>query len=152
MLWIALHLPDLSLQATTRGLLPHIPVAITETHGNRTLICAANTPARDAGALPGGTAAAARAVAGDIVLLPREVEREHDALLKIALCALQFTPGVSIVRDALLLDVESSLTLFGGLGKLCNALRQTLRQLGFQATLGVAPTPLAAEQIGRAHV
>ena len=38
MLWIAVHLPDLSLQATTRGLLPQIPVAITETSGNRTLV------------------------------------------------------------------------------------------------------------------
>ena len=101
MLWIALHLPDLSLQATTRGLLPQIPVAITETHGNRTLVHAANAAARDAGAHPGHSAAAARAVAGDIVMLPRDVERERDALGKIALSALQFTPGVSIVRDAL---------------------------------------------------
>ena len=150
MLWIALHLPDLSLQATTRGLLPHIPVAITETSGNRTLVQAANAAARDAGALPGHSAAAARAVDADIVLLPRDVERERDALGKIALSALQFTPGVSVVRDSILLDVESSLMLFGGLGKLCSALRDNLRALGFRATLGVAPTPLAAEMFARA--
>ena len=134
----------------TRGLLPRIPVAITETHGNRTLIQAANAAARDAGAAAGSTAAAARALIDDIVLLPRDVAKEHAALQKIALSALQFTPGVSIVRDSILLDIESSLMLFGGLGKLCNALRQTLRQLGFQATLGVAPTPLAAELFARA--
>ena len=154
MLWIALHLPDLSLQATTRGLLPQIPVAITETHGNRTLVHAANAAARDAGAHPGHSAAAARAVAGAgvnaIVMLPRDIEREREALEKIALSALQFTPGVSIVRDALLLDIESSLTLFGGLGKLCNALKQNLRQLGYRAAFGVAPTPLAAEILARA--
>ena len=126
MLWIAVHLPDLSLQAATRGLLPQIPVAITETSGNRTLIHAANAVAQQAGVEPGISAAAARAFAGELVLLPRDLARERAALDRIALCALQFTPGVSIVRDGIVLDVESSLTLFGGLGKLCGALRQNL--------------------------
>ena len=151
MLWIAVHLPDLSLQAATRGLLPQIPVAITETSGNRTLIHAANAVAQQAGVQPGITAAAAGAFAGELVLLPRDLAQERAALDKIALCALQFTPGVSIVRDGIVLDVESSLTLFGGLGKLCGALRQNLRELGYQATLGVAPTPLAAELFALAH-
>ena len=151
MLWIALHLPDLSLQAATRGLLPQIPVAITATSGNRTLIHAGNPAARQAGVQPGITAAAARAFIGELVLLPRDLTRERDALERIALCALQFTPGVSIIRDCIVLDVESSLTLFGGLGKLCGALRQNLRDLGYHATLGVAPTPLAAELFALAH-
>lgn len=151
MLWISLHLPDLSLQTATRGLLPHVPVAITATSGNRTLIHAANAVAQAAGVQAGMTAAAARAFTGDIVLLPRDPAKERAALEKIALCALQFTPGVSIVRDGLVLDVESSLMLFGGLGKLCGALRQNLRELGYHGTLGVAPTPLAAELFALAH-
>ena len=72
MLWISLHLPDLSLQAATRGLLPQVPVAITATRGNRTLVHAANPIAQQAGVQAGITAAAARAFAGDIVLLPRD--------------------------------------------------------------------------------
>ncbi len=151
MLWISLHLPDLSLQAATRGLLPQVPVAITETSGNRTLVHAANPVAQQAGVQAGITAAAARVFASEIVLLPRDLTRERDALERIALCALQFTPGVAIVRDCLVLDVESSLTLFGGLGKLCGALRQSFRELGYHATLGVAPTPLAAELFALAH-
>jgi len=51
-LWIAVHLPDLSLQAATRGLLPQLPVVITETSGNRTLIAARAEP-------PGWTSRAA---------------------------------------------------------------------------------------------
>ena len=151
MLWITLHLPDLSLQAATRGLLPQVPVAITATSGNRTLVHAANAVARQAGVQAGSTAAAARAFCGELVLLPRDLDKERDALEKIALCALQFTPGVSIVRDCIVLDVEASLALFGGLGKLCGALRQNLRELGYQATLGVAPTPLAAELFALAN-
>ena len=151
MLWITLHLPDLSLQAATRGLLPQVPVAITATSGNRTLVHAANTVAQQAGVQAGSTAAAARAFCGELVLLPRDLDKERDALEKIALCALQFTPGVSIVRDCIVLDVEASLALFGGLGKLCGALRQNLRELGYQATLGVAPTPLAAELFALAN-
>ena len=151
MLWIALHLPDLSLQVATRGLLPQIPVVITEAAGNRTLIRAANTVAQDAGIRPGMTAAAARAYTDGLVLLPREPVKEREALEKIALCALRYTPGASIVRDGIALDVTASLTLFGGLGKLCGALRQDLRALGYAATLGVAPTPLAAELFALAH-
>ena len=151
MLWITLHIPDLPLQTATRGLLPQVPVAITATSGNRTLVHAANAVAQQAGVQAGSTAAAARAFCGELVLLPRDLDKERDALEKIALCALQFTPGVSIVRDCIVLDVESSLSLFGGLGKLCGALRQNLRELGYQATLGVAPTPLAAELFALAH-
>jgi protein ImuB len=145
MLWIALHLPDLSLQVATRGLLPQVPVVITEAAANRTLIRAANAIAHAAGIRPGMTAAAARAYADGLVLLPREPAKEREALEKVALCALRYTPGASIVRDGIALDVSASLTLFGGLGKLCGALRQDLRGLGYHATLGVAPTPLAAE-------
>src|ERR1700752_2011474 len=105
MLWIALHIPDLSLQVATRGLLPQIPVVITETTGNRTLVHAANPASRDAGIRPGMTAAAARAYADELVLLPRDPAKERQALQKIALCALRYTPGASIVRDSLVLDV-----------------------------------------------
>ena len=151
MMWIALHLPDLSLQVATRGLLPQIPVVITEAAGNRTLIRAANPVARKAGIRPGMTAAAARAYAEELVLLPRAPAKEREALEKIALCALRYTPNASIVRDGIALDVTASLTLFGGLGKLCGALRQDLRALGYQAMLGVAPAPLAAELFALAH-
>ena len=151
MLWISLHLPDLSLQAATRGLLPQIPVAITETLANRTLVRAANAVAQQAGVQAGMTGAAARAFAAELVLLPRDPAKERAALERIALCALQFTPGASIIRDGLVLDVAASLNLFGGLGTLCGKLRQNLRDLGYQATMGVAPTPLAAELFALAH-
>ncbi|MEO7762336.1 MAG: hypothetical protein ABIS68_10550, partial [Casimicrobiaceae bacterium] len=128
-----------------------MPVVITETAGNRTLIHEANTVAQDAGIRPGMTAAAARAYAEGLVLLPRDLGKEHAALEKIALCARSFTPGASIVRSSIVLDVTASLTLFGGLGKLCGALRQDLRDLGYHATIGVAPTPLAAELFARAN-
>jgi protein ImuB len=149
-LWIAVHLPDLALQSATRGLLPQLPVVITETTGNRTLVHQANAPAQGAGIRANMTAAAARAYAAELVLLPRDVAKEAASLEKIALCALRYTPGASIVRASVVLDVTASLTLFGGLGKLCGLLRQDLRELGYHAALGVAPTPLAAELLALA--
>ena len=34
-LWVAVYLPDLALQSATRGLLPQLPVVITQTAGRR---------------------------------------------------------------------------------------------------------------------
>ena len=50
-----------------------------------------------------------------------------------------------------MLEVEASLKLFGGLAKLLSALRGGVRALGLQATLGIAPTPLAARAFARAE-
>jgi protein ImuB len=151
-LWIAVHLPDLSLQAATRGLLPQLPVVITETSGNRTSIHEANAAAQSAGIRPGMTAAAANAYAAELVALPRDRAKERVALEKIAVCALRFTPGAGIVRASVVIDVAASLNLFGGLGRLCGLLRHDLRDLGYVATLGVAPNPLAAELFALAAV
>jgi len=49
------------------------------------------------------------------------------------------------------LEVESSLRLFGGHARLTSAIRRGTRALGFRATLGIAPTPLAARLFARAE-
>jgi protein ImuB len=58
---------------------------------------------------------------------------------------------VSIEPSGILLEVAGSLKLFGGLGKLLSLLRQGVRALGFEATVGIAPTPLAARVFARAE-
>jgi len=144
-LWIAVHLPDLALQSATRGLLPALPVVVTETAGNRSLVHEANAAAQAGGIRAGMTTAAANACVSELVALPRDRAKEHDALERIALCLLRYTPSVSIARATIVLDVTASLTLFGGFAKICGHIRQDLRELGYHDTLGVAPTPLAAE-------
>lgn len=95
--------------------------------------------------------AAARALAGDLRVADRDPVQEREALERIAAWAAQFTPMVSLEERGILLDVAASLKLFGGHARLCAAVRRGIRELGFQATLGVAPTPLAARLFARAE-
>jgi protein ImuB len=62
-----------------------------------------------------------------------------------------FTPQVSLEPpDGLLLEVRGSLHLFSGVAGLRAALLQTCGQLGLEALLAFAPTPLAALVLARA--
>jgi protein ImuB len=59
--------------------------------------------------------------------------------------ACQFTPKVSLEPpQALLLEVEGSLRLFGGLPFLKQKLQSGLKEMGFNAALATAATPRAA--------
>ena len=60
-------------------------------------------------------------------------------------------PRSAVEPTGLVLEVEGSVKLFGGLAKLLAALRGGVRALGLQATVGVAPTPLAARAFARAE-
>lgn len=150
MLWVALFLPELSLQIAARGASDSTLLAVSDGPAHRPVIVAANGAAREAGVAPGMPLAAARALADALVTLAREPAREEAALGSLAGWAGQFTPTVVVEPCAgLLLEVAGSLKLFGGLAQLLARIREGLRQLGYRAALGVAPTPLAAWWLAR---
>jgi len=67
------------------------------------------------------------------------------ALEAIGAWACQFTPKVSLEPpQALLLEVQGSLRLFGGLESLKHRIRSGIEAMGFNAVLATAPTPRAA--------
>ena len=67
----------------------------------------------------GMAVAAASALAADLCVLARDPAAERAALERIAACAIQFTPTVSIAPSAeVLLEIAGSLKLFGGLSRL----------------------------------
>lgn len=111
----------------------------------------ANAAAQEAGIREGQAVAAARALAGELRAIERNPAAEQEALERIASWAGQFTPMACLDARGIVLEVESSLRLFGGHAKLTAAVRQGVRELGFQASLGVAPTPLAARLFARAE-
>ena len=75
------------------------------------------------------------------------------ALESIAAWACQFTPKVSLEPpQALLLEVEGSLRLFGGLASLKKRLERGLEEIGVSATLATAATPRAALWLARGKV
>ena len=151
MLWVALELPALPLQIAERaGIFPE-PLVISEGATQRPLVACANAAAKAAGIREGQAVAAAKALAGELRVIVRDPSAEREALERLAAWACQFTPMVSVDGQGIVLEVEASLRLFEGHAKLTGAIRRGVHDLGFHATLGIAPTPLAARLFARAE-
>jgi len=160
MLWLALHLPALSLEswAATRG--PDSagrPLALL--HEHRVLSADALALAR--GVRPGMKRATALALAPDLLWSAADARRDAQALRAVADVALGFSPSVSWATPAdwrdtganpaagpalvgVRLEVQSCLRYFGGLPRLLDRLRQALAVLGHQVHIASAPTALGA--------
>ncbi|MGN6702570.1 MAG: Y-family DNA polymerase [Burkholderiaceae bacterium] len=152
MLWIAMLLPELPLQVSHRGLLPDLPLVVCDHQTQRPLVLCANPLARNAGIVPGMAVAAARALVDGLIVQEQDPAREQAALHALAGWALQFTPTVTLEPDGVLLEVQPSLRLFGGLARLGKRLEQGAAQLGFAVSISVAPTPLAARLFALARL
>ena len=149
MLWCALYLPDLALQVFTRGRSDSPPLAILGPRPRQRVV-AVDAAAMARGVAAGHSRAGALALAPDLCLIERDLRQELATLTDIASWAGCFTPSVSLdPPDTLLLEIQASLRLFGGLAPLCDAIRAGLDELGFTAQLAVAPTPLAARWLAR---
>jgi len=147
MLWIALHLPQLPLEALLRGSPSPEPVAIAA--GHSILSCDREAAAR--GVRPGLGNSAALALAPQLRIRQRDAASETEALLGIAAWAAQFTPSVALEFPAVvLLEVSGSLKLFGGMENMLCAVREGLDAMGFSASLAAAPTARAATWFARA--
>jgi len=82
---------------------------------------------------------------------PSDAASLHDDLQGLATWALQWTPRVAIVDEAVCIEVEASLRLFGGK----RALRERIRTEGAELGLAIAswaPTSLAALAFARAGI
>jgi protein ImuB len=151
MLWLALHFPLLSLEIFTRGTGESRPLAVASAPDNRPQIIAANRCARKSGIVSGIEVSAAYALNAQLHVIPRDIEKEQATLKRIAAWALQFTSLASIDEPSeVLLEIEGSLKLFGGLAPLYRRIQQGIAQLGFDAVMACAPTPLAAQLFARA--
>ena len=147
-LWLAIRLPELPLNALTgrhSDVDPAQPAAVYEIAAGQLRIVAANAAARRSGVVPGLTVGAALALAGSLELDERSPSAEDACIEAIADWAYRLTPSVSLEpREALLLEVFPSLTLFGGLDVIRSLIGDELRRRGVGFLIGVAPTPLAA--------
>jgi protein ImuB len=147
MQWIAIHLPNLPLEALTRALATPEPQAVAEHH--RIVACDGKALAR--GVRPGMAVAAANALACELAVHPRNPAEETEHLLGLAGWAAQFTPSVALeLPDALALEVSGSLRLFGGLARIVAGVRDGCARMGFTALVAAAPTPRGAVWLARA--
>jgi protein ImuB len=144
MLWIALHLPCLSLESFVQTLPTEAadkPVALLDEHR----IQAANPAAQAVGVKPGMKRATALALAPPIVFGQADGRRDERARQAVAQVALGFTPSVSLEAiDTLVLEVQASLRLFGGLRPLLQRLQAALQPLEHRIQIATAPTALGA--------
>ena len=147
MLWIALDFPCLPLETFALASAHTEPWAIAD--GADVLVC--NEPARALGVRAGMRLSAACALAPQLNYRLRDAAAEAAALATLAAWAGQFTPNVSLEPPrALLLDIEGSLRLFGGIRPILQALKRGLDGMGYSATMACAPTATAALLLARA--
>ena len=152
-LWMGLYFPRLPLEALGRdaGAASAPPLAVASEEGARSSLLAVNEGARSAGIRPGMGLDAACARAPRLEVRGRDPVLETAALQKLAIWAGRFTAFVSPAPSAgLLLEVGGSLRLFGGVDRLRQGIENGLRELGFAASIGTAPTPAAAWLLARA--
>jgi protein ImuB len=156
MLWIAVHMPQLSLEsfaATVNPAWRDRPMALTEAHR----VTQVDARAARLGIQPGAKRATALALAGDLVLGQVDPARDAQALQAAAYAALSFTPMVcaqacdstGAAAPVVLLEVQASLRFFRGLPRLVDRLRRVLHPLGHGVQIASAPTALGAGMLAR---
>ncbi len=154
-LWVAIHLPQLALEALGPSPQPSEktkPVVVIDADHRQQIVLACNDAARAAGVRPGQSLNAAIVLASELEVLPRDATKERERLARLAAwCQQRFTPLVSLEpEDELLLEVKGSLRLFGGARTLLEHLAAGLCEQGVTAQLALTPTPRASLWLARA--
>ncbi len=145
--WLAIRLPHLALDLLTRGQARNgLPLAVSESIKRRELIIDCNPAAMAGGVKAGMPATAALGLVDTLQVVERNTGAEQRALQRLAAWCYQYSNQVSIPadRNGLFLEAGASERLFGRPETLGNRLQQALRQLGYHAMTGSAPTPEAA--------
>lgn len=113
---------------------------------SRERVVVADDTAALAGVMPGQRLTEAWAFLPGLVVRERNVEREQAALKRLACWAGGFTSEICLVPpQALLLEVATSLRLFGGAMGLFERIVAGCVEQGFSPHAALAPTPLAAQ-------
>ncbi len=153
MRWVCIVLPQLALDAVLRASdNPQAPLALVSGTPQRRVLQAVNDAARELGLKPNQSLTTALALSRDFT----QVEYDHGAIARLqqflAAWAYSFSSQVSLrYPRALLLEIESSLALFGPWPRFEARLRAELTALGFRHRLVAAPNPLAARMLANAY-
>jgi protein ImuB len=149
MLWIALHLPCLSLEAFAATLgsdRQGLPLALLQ--GIR--LAQVDHQAASLGLAPGQKRATAMALAPHTIFGHADAPREAELLRAVAHAALAFTPSVTLAdARTVLLEVASTQRAFGGLEHLIEQLQAAAAPLVPTRRVAVAPTAGGAAALAR---
>lgn len=148
-LWMALDCDRLPLEIFAAAADAQ-PVAVVEGDGSGRRICRSNSAAAHQGVTPGLPLNAALALSPQLQVVERDPRREARRLRRLAQWAMRYTDLVSLeMPHRLLLEIQGSLKLFGGLDRLCQQICTGLTALGYSLRHAVAPTPRAALWLAR---
>jgi len=153
MLWACVLLPQLALDGVMRRRAePEKPLALISGPAQRRVLQTVNAAARELGLRAGQSLTAAHAMTRGFETVeydPKQTEHWHRLL---AAWAYRFSSHVSLKYPrVLLMEVESSFSLFGPWPVFEARLRQELTAMGFSHRIVVAPNPLAARMLANAH-
>ncbi len=169
MLWLGVHFPLLPLEVFTRS----SPSASGEARPEVVVNAAGrvilrNAAAALAGIVSGSTLATAHSIAAGLKHYRRDPERERERLALLAEALYGFSARVSLIPPAaestaaagvpagddpsagVVLEIGGSLKLFGDAVELARRARTLCRDMGHEARVRWASTPLAALVLARA--
>ena len=146
-LWLCLRFPQIALSAV--GCLLDQHSAVVEEFAGRCVIYRASDAALAAGVMEGMGMNAAYALCPDLNVVPRDSLQERLLLAEIAVWAEQFSPILSLADEAILLEVQGSLGLFGGVQALWQQIEQGLAQWPYRVSHSFSTTPKSAQLLAQ---
>jgi protein ImuB len=151
-LWLALYLPALPLQAYSRSIVESAPVVVFEREAARTRVVARNSLASKQGIDKHMPLSTAHALCNTLIALPRESLREAALLERLANLATKITPNIHVQQGfGLLLEISASLKLFGGSEALLAKIQYLTGQESVRTHAVIAPTASGARWLARGH-
>lgn len=153
MLWACILFPQLALDSLLRERDDRdSPLVLLGGPSQRRVLQSVNPAAAALGLRAGQTLTAARALADGFTCLEADAQRIEALQQLLAAWAYRFSAQVSLhYPRALLLEVGSSLQLFGPWPVLQARLRQELCALGLRQRIVLASNPVAARMLANAH-
>lgn len=144
MLWACISLPHLALDGVLRRRPDPGPLVLVAGGANARRLVAVNAAARQAGLRVGQRLTTAQALLADFAVLPRDAAAVGQSQRFLAAVAYRYSSEVSLLPQAIVLEVSRSMGLFGPWPRLEAALRADFSALGFRQRITVAPTAHAA--------
>ncbi|NBA96587.1 DNA polymerase Y family protein [Pseudomonas sp. R5(2019)] len=153
MLWACILLPQLALEGVLRHRTdPQAPLVLLSGPPQRRILQAVNPAARALGLRRGQALTTAQALAGDFACVDEDSAAVEQLQQFLAAWAYRFSSNVSLhYPRVLLLEVGSSLSLFGPWPQFEARLRQELTALGFSHRIVLASNPIAARMLANVH-
>jgi len=153
MRWACVLFTQLALDGVVRGRADQAsPLVLVAGPAQRRVIKAANPAARQLGLRPGQSLLAAQVLASGFAVAEYDQAQIDHWQRFLAAWGYRFSSHVSLdYPRALLLEVESSLSLFGPWSCFEQRLRAELAELGFQHRIVAAPNPAAARALANVH-